>query len=1042
MNNRPKLTVCFALLLLATPLAVRATAFFADYFTNSSTLNQAPTAPTINSASYQTYIGTTNAGSVPGLSAGQLTIAFPNTSSVLGEGLVRFASTPVALSETGDYLEAMVVFVNTSNILSAAAGVTLNANSSVNIGLFNSGGVNPNQGQFAINHGAAMSLLTGGTEDWVGYIGRIGYSGNNAIITRPTQTPATTSNSRNQDLMFNNASSTQSFGEPTGSSANGPAGSSSLVQGSTNTLYLKVTLTATGTTSVSNALFNGVGLGGTMVYSQERTNLTGANFTAGFDGLAIGWRNNSSPGQGSAMTLLAVEISGQTTVVTSPPDIVTQPVPVTVPNGGSCAYWVVAQGFNMTYQWHRYGTNLVNGGNISGATSDTLIISPASAADAASGANGYYVTITGTGGYSTNSVTNSLTLGAAKNLIWSGSGNIWDLGTSANWLSGGNPATFNFGDAVTFDDTAAGGLRLVTLTGKYLSASSVTVDGSQVYAFQAASTGGFAGPGNLIYKSSNQLTIGNVNTYSGGTLISNTSAYLLLQNYNGLGTGPVTLAKAGGQMEIVPSSDTSLVGINGDIIVADDFRIQVNGTGSFATLFKGNLSGTAGKVLTLDPKDLSTTNRFRVYGANTAMHADIVLNGPATAEANYYGTTLAPYNATGSQLYDGVISGNGGIIQRSSGTTILAGQNTYAGGTTPTTGTIAFGADSTPTTGTVTSGPIGTGPLYLAPEVPNATGNGAVQAFGGARTIANPLQHPSATNNQTLVISGTNDLTFTGAYTLNGTDGAGTFTNRIWQVDNTGLTTLAGVLSDNGQNFGLVKTGNGTLALDANNTYTGRTAISNGTLRVNGQIAGDVLVATNATLAGAGTVSGPVTVLMGGRISPGSSIGTLTLNNNLSFYHGGLAIEVNKSAGTTSDRINVSGTLTNTGAGLVTITNLGPALAPGDSFTLFDKAVTGGNTMTITGGAAIWTNKLAVDGTIAVVSVVAATPTNLNYSVSGANLTLSWPPNYLTWLLQSNIVGVASSGNWFVVPNSGSTTQVVVTVNPARSNVFYRLVAP
>src|SRR6185436_11049733 len=97
-------------------------------------------------------------------------------------------------------------------------------------------------------------------------------------------------------------------------------------------------------------------------------------------------------------------------------------------------YSVVAQGFNMTYQWHRYGTNLVNGGNISGATSDSLVILSATAADVASGANGYYVTVTGTGNYTTNSTTNSLTLGTAKNLVWSGVGNIWDLNTSANWL--------------------------------------------------------------------------------------------------------------------------------------------------------------------------------------------------------------------------------------------------------------------------------------------------------------------------------------------------------------------------------------------------------------------------------------------------------------------------------------------------------------------------------------------------------------------------------------------------------------------------------
>src|SRR5262249_1734471 len=160
----------------------------------------------------------------------------------------------------------------------------------------------------------------------------------------------------------------------------------------------------------------------------------------------------------------------------------------------------------------------------------------------ASGANGYWVTITGTGGYTTNSTKASLALGTAKNLIWSGAGNVWDLNTTPNFLDNGNAATFNYGDAVTFDDTAA--LRNILLNNSYLSASSVTVNSANAYTFAPGSTGGFAGQGQLIYIGGNQLTIANANTYSGGTIISNSTALLRLQNYNGLGTGPVTFAKA------------------------------------------------------------------------------------------------------------------------------------------------------------------------------------------------------------------------------------------------------------------------------------------------------------------------------------------------------------------------------------------------------------------------------------------------------------------------------------------------------------------
>ena len=192
------------------PLSTRATVFFSDNFTSGSTLNQPPAAPTINSTSYQTAIGLTNAISNPVLSPGQLTIVFPITSSVLGETFARFASAPVGLVQVGDYVELKVVFINTSNVLS---GPLTGTGSTLNIGLFNSGGVAPNQGQIALRDGNT----TGGTEDWVGYASRIFLSGNATIFTRPAQTPSGTT-SQNQDLLFTGASGTQAFNNPSGTS--------------------------------------------------------------------------------------------------------------------------------------------------------------------------------------------------------------------------------------------------------------------------------------------------------------------------------------------------------------------------------------------------------------------------------------------------------------------------------------------------------------------------------------------------------------------------------------------------------------------------------------------------------------------------------------------------------------------------------------------------------------------------------------------------------------------------------------------------------
>jgi autotransporter-associated beta strand protein len=578
----------------------------------------------------------------------------------------------------------------------------------------------------------------------------------------------------------------------------------------------------------------------------------------------------------------------------------------------------------------------------------------------------------------------------------------------------------------------------VTLTGKYLSASSVTVSGTKVYTFAAASTGSFAGPGKLIYNGANQFTLGNVNTHTGGTIISNATAYLLLQNYGGLGAGPVTLAKAGGQMEIAPGGSAS-VGINGDINVADDFAIQFDTPGTFSGVLLGNLSGTAGKVLTLNVNATNTTanQRIRVYGASTVYNADLVLNSPLIS--------FAPYLANGSQIYNGVISGPGGIIQRGSGVAVFSGQNTYSGGTIPSNGSIGFGADSTPTVGTVTSGPIGTSPLFIIPELPNTTGSGAILAWGGARTIANPLQYPSATNNQTLVLGGTNALTLSGPFTLNGNDATGTLTNRILQGDNTNVTTFSGVISDGGLGFGIIKTGSGILALSNTETYTGPTTISNGTLRVNGSLnAGSIVtVATNGTLGGTGTINGPVTVQAFGSIAPGASIGTLTINNSLALA-GNLRIEVNR-AGLLSDQTVVSGTLANTGTGRVTVSNLGAALVAGDKFFLFNKAVTSGNAMTVTGAGAYWQNDLALDGSITVHSlpvITSAVPGVNNITLSGTN-GIAGGTYYV--LASTNVA--AALTNWTTIQTNtfgagGTFTTPVIPVTAGTPTRFFMLQLP
>jgi len=74
------------------------------------------------------------------------------------------------------------------------------------------------------------------------------------------------------------------------------------------------------------------------------------------------------------------------------PVIITQPVSQTICEGDSVSFVVVATGTGITYQWRKGTVNLINGGNITGATSDTLTINPATIADIA---NNYNVLVSG-----------------------------------------------------------------------------------------------------------------------------------------------------------------------------------------------------------------------------------------------------------------------------------------------------------------------------------------------------------------------------------------------------------------------------------------------------------------------------------------------------------------------------------------------------------------------------------------------------------------------------------------------------------------------
>ena len=130
--------------------------------------------------------------------------------------------------------------------------------------------------------------------------------------------------------------------------------------------------------------------------------------------------------------------------------------------------------------------------------------------------------------------------------------------------------------------------------------------------------------------------------------------------------------------------------------------------------------------------------------------------------------------------------------------------------------------------------------------------------------------------------------------------------NTVLTAGTANSTTFAGEFTGSG---GLNKVGSGTLEITGNSAaFTGQNTVNGGHLKVNGYLGGSSLdVSSGSLLSGSGTVGGQTTIRSGGTISPGNSIGTLSVAGGFT-QEGGSNYEVQVDpSSTASDRIAVSG---------------------------------------------------------------------------------------------------------------------------------------
>jgi autotransporter-associated beta strand protein len=279
------------------------------------------------------------------------------------------------------------------------------------------------------------------------------------------------------------------------------------------------------------------------------------------------------------------------------------------------------------------------------------------------------------------------------------------------------------------------------------------------------------------------------------------------------------------------------------------------------------------------------------------------------------------------------------LVKSTAGTLTLSGTNTFTGGVTLNGGAIGLGVNSVGAPGSLTSGPLGTGTLTVG-----SPGPVSLFASGGARVVGNAITFTGTT----LAITGANNLELSGAVSL----GAAA---RTFQIDNSGLTTLSGVVSG-GVGGGITKTGAGTLALTASNTYSSTTTISAGTLQLgNGGTTG-TLATTSGIADNANFTINRSNAVAQGTDFTGSAIagtgsvtqaggGTTTLNA-ANTYTGATTVNAGTlrldSAGSTTPRL--------VGTSGITVNSGGTLLMANSSGTTSNDRIGNAATMTLAGG--------------------------------------------------------------------------------------------
>ncbi|OZU33383.1 autotransporter-associated beta strand repeat-containing protein, partial [Salmonella enterica] len=291
-----------------------------------------------------------------------------------------------------------------------------------------------------------------------------------------------------------------------------------------------------------------------------------------------------------------------------------------------------------------------------------------------------------------------------------------------------------------------------------------------------------SGSGQVVKSGDETLTLSGANSYTGGTTIS--GGTLVATNVEALGSGDVT----------------------------DNATLELNTGGTFDNVISGSgqVVKSGDKTLTLSGSNIYTGGTLISGGTLIATNVDALGTGDVTDNA-----TLE-LNTGGD--FDNAISGSGQVVKSGDKTLTLSGANSYTGGTTISGGTLVATNVEALGSGDVTDNAV----LELN------TGGTFDNVISGSGQVVK-------SGDEMLTLSGANS--YTGGTTISGGTlvatnvealGSGDVTDNATLELNTGGT-FDNVISGSGQ---VVKSGDDALTLSGNNSYTGGTTISGGTLVV------------------------------------------------------------------------------------------------------------------------------------------------------------------------------------------------------------------